>query len=276
MSDAPAPITYQDVAAAAQALANAGEKVTTIAVREQLGRGSFSTIKKHLDRWYAEQAPTGPAPAPPVPPQLESLWSEARREAEERLAAERAALEQLSTQLDERLHAMEVVTEEAQRARANAEARLADKDLELSRLAPLLDDLRVQRDRAQDALAAQLDRERDAWTARLDALQAQLADIQQVQKRAADTLTDVPKAIVSAGEAVIVLTELRSAMADAQGAQRGALESQEAVLKHVTALLEDLDRRVRLPHRRMQGMIAPEVGTARTVGDRKRRSARVQ
>ncbi|MFA5940582.1 MAG: hypothetical protein WC809_14580, partial [Sinimarinibacterium sp.] len=174
---------------------------------------------------------------------------EARREAEERLAAERAALEQLSTQLDDRLHAMEAATEEAQRARANAEARLADKDLELSRLAPLLDDLRIQRDRAldaRDAMAQQFDRERDAWAARLDALLAQLVDLKEAQERGADALANVPKAIVSAGEAVIaVLTELRSAMADAQGAHCGALESQEAVLKHVAALLEDLDRRLR-------------------------------
>lgn len=160
-------------------------------------------------------------------------------------------------------------------ARANAEARLADKDLELSRLAPLLDDLRVQRDRAleaRDALAEQLDREREVWTARLDALQAQLADIQQVQKRAADTLTGVPKAIVSAGEAVIaVLTELRSAMADAQSAHCGALESQGAALTHVASLLEDLDRRTRLPHRGMQGFALGLMRVARATSERKRR-----
>lgn len=256
MSDASTPITYADVAAAAQALVNAGEKASTIAVREQLGRGSFSTIKKHLNRWSAEQTPS-PAPAPPVPPQLESLWSEARREAEERLAAERAALEQLSAQLDERLHAMEVATGEAQRERASAEARLTDKDLELSRLAPLLDDLRVQRDRAleaRDAMADRLDRERDTWIARLDALQAQLGDIKQAQERVADALAGVPKAIVSASEAVMhVLAELRGAVADTKSAHRSALENQMAVLKHVAALLEDLDRRVRLPQRRMQG-----------------------
>ena len=54
---------------------------------------------------------------------------------------------------------MEVATADAQRERASAEARLADKDLELGRLAPLLDDMREQRDRAleaRDALAAQL------------------------------------------------------------------------------------------------------------------------
>jgi colicin import membrane protein len=253
MSDAPTPITYADVAAAAQALVNAGEKASTITVREQLGRGSFSTIKKHLNRWSAEQTPS-PAPAPPVPPQLESLWTEARREAEERLAVERAALEQLSAQLDERLHAMEVVTAEAQRERTNAEARLANKDLELSRLAPLLDDLRVQRDRAleaRDGLVKQLDRERDAWTARLDALQAQLVDLKQVQERAAATLADVRGTIRSANESTLqALIEVRSAVVDYQGVHSGSAEKQESALKHVAAILEDLDRRLRLPHRR--------------------------
>ncbi len=253
MSETPAPITYDDVARVAQVLLDAGEKATTIAVREQLGRGSFTTIKKHLDRWNAEQAPS-PAPAPSVPPQLASLWTEARREAEGRLAAERAALEQLSVQLDERLQAMEVATAEAQRERVSAEARLADKDLELSRLAPLLDDMRVQRDRAleaRDGLVKQLDRERDAWTARLDALQAQLVDLKQFQERAAATLADVPGTIRSANESLLqALVDVRSAVADYQGEHSGLAEKQESALKHVAAILEDLDRRMRLPHRR--------------------------
>lgn len=272
MSETPAPITYDDVVSAAQALLNGGEKATTIAVREQLGRGSFTTIKKHLDRWNAEQAPS-PAPAPSVPPQLESLWTEARREAEERLAAERAALEQLSAQLDARLHAMEVATAEAQRERASAEARLADKDLELGRLAPLLDDMRVQRDRAlaaRDAMAGQLDRERDAWIARLDTLHARLADIQQAQERTSNTLADVPGAIRGANDSLMqTFAALRSAIADDQGARSVSLKKQESALEHVAAMLEDLDRRMRLP-RRTQGF-APGLRAARPVSERKRR-----
>lgn len=260
MSDIHAPLTYDDVAHAAQALLDAGDKATTIAVREQLGRGSFTTIKKHLDRWNAEQA-RNPAPAPAVPPQLESLWTEARREAEGRLTAERAALEQLSAQLDARLHAMEVATADAQRERASAEARLADKDLELGRLAPLLDDMRLQRDRAleaRDALVAQLDRERDAWIARLDTQHAQLVDIKQAQDRTAATLADVPGAIRGAHEGVMqTLADLRSAVAEAQDARSGAIEKQESALRHVSALLESLDRRLRLPRRR-QFALVPE------------------
>ncbi|HBG31495.1 DNA-binding protein [Sinimarinibacterium flocculans] len=260
MSETPTPITYDDVVCAAQALLAAGDKVTTIAVREQLGRGSFTTIKKHLDRWSAEQAPN-PAPAPTVPPQLESLWSEARREAEERLAAERAELEQLSAQLDARLHAMEVATADAQRERTSAEARLADKDIELGRLAPLLDDMRVQRDRAlesRDGLAKQLDRERDAWTARLDAQQAQLIDLRQAQERAVAALAGVPGAIRGANEALIhALADMRSAAAESHRAYSSALEKQESALKHVAVIVEDLDRRMRLPRRR-QAALQPE------------------
>lgn len=272
MSEAPAPITYDDVVSAAQALLNAGEKATTIAVREQLGRGSFTTIKKHLDRWNVEQAPS-PAPAPSVPPQLESLWGEARREAEERLAAERAALEQLSAQLDARLHAMEVATAEAQHERASAETRLADKDLELGRLAPLLDDMRVQRDRAlaaRDALAAQLDRERDAWIARLDAQQAQLVDLKQAQERASDALAVVSGEIRGAHEGLMqTFADLHSAVADYQGIHSSALEQQASALKHAVAMLEDIDRRMRLP-RRKEGF-APALRVARPVRAPKRR-----
>ena len=88
----------------------------------------------------------------------------------------------------------------------------------------------------------------------LDALQAQLVDLKQAQERGADALADLSKATVTAHEGVLqALGGLRSAVLDTQAAHSGALEGQEATLKHVAALLEDLDRRMRLPRRRMQG-----------------------
>ena len=58
---------------------------------------------------------------------------------------------------------------------------------------------------------------------------------------------------------------------DAQDAHSGALKKQEAALTHIAALLEDLDRRTRLPHRGMQGVALGLMRLARPTSERKRR-----
>jgi len=44
-------ITYEEVARAAEELVNEGKKPTVTAVRERLGKGSRTTISKHLNTW---------------------------------------------------------------------------------------------------------------------------------------------------------------------------------------------------------------------------------
>ncbi|MBU0794199.1 MAG: DNA-binding protein [Alphaproteobacteria bacterium] len=178
-------ITYEDVAGAAEALRAADTKVTILAIREKLGRGSFSTVKKHLDRWQSdEQLPT----AMPVPAQLESLWNEARRAAEAGLEQERQELERLAAELDSRLATMEATVLEATHARALAESRLLERNAELDRTLVLVEDLRAQRDHSEakrTAAEAALELERLASLERwqrladpIDAVRCTLSELQ--------------------------------------------------------------------------------------------------
>ena len=147
MTEFKTPITFEDVVEATNALRAEGIKVSTLSVREKLGRGSFSTVKKFLDRLAAEGRSS--AAAPPVPTQLESLWNEAQRVANESLEQERIALETLASELDARLALMEAAVHEATSARHLAEARLADRQDELERTLRLVEELRSQRDRSE-------------------------------------------------------------------------------------------------------------------------------
>ena len=77
------PVTFDDVA---HALGDLDPGHTNAAkLRETLGRGSFATIQKHLDRLRASKAAQEPAPGSEVPSApadvLVTLWSAAYRAA---------------------------------------------------------------------------------------------------------------------------------------------------------------------------------------------------
>lgn len=211
-------ITYEDVAGAAEALRAADTKVTILAIREKLGRGSFSTVKKHLDRWQAgEQLPT----ASPVPAQLESLWNEARRAAEAGLEQERQALERIAADLDARLETMEAAVLEATHARALAESRLLERSAELERTLVLVEDLRAQRDHSEVkrvSAEAALEVEREASLERWQ----RLADPVEAVRR---TLSELQSQGHELGD--LVRTSARSVAADL--AELSALERQSRV-----------------------------------------------
>jgi len=50
-------VTYEEVAEAARALTEEGRRATAAAVRERLGRGSLTTIQRHLQTWREREAP---------------------------------------------------------------------------------------------------------------------------------------------------------------------------------------------------------------------------
>lgn len=178
-ASAAAPLTYDEVIDVAQALASAGRKASSVAVRERLGRGSFSTIRKHLDRWQAEQAPMTSPPSP-MPSQLETLWLEARREADRALVADREEVKRLSEQLDERWEGLEAAVRAAEALRDAAEQRLADKDAELQRLEPVLANLRQRCEQLEVGAAAAADehqRERVAWSQRLESVESRITEL---------------------------------------------------------------------------------------------------
>jgi hypothetical protein len=132
MTEVVTAITLEDVRAAAETLLGAGKKVSSLSVREQLGRGSFTTVKKFLDQLKASPAPAG-QPGAAVPPQLESLWMEARREAETAFVADRKNLELMAAGLETKMLHLEAVAAEAHARLQEVERRLADRNEELKR-----------------------------------------------------------------------------------------------------------------------------------------------
>ena len=67
-------ITQDQVFAAAQALADRAQPVTVQALREALGRGSFTTLSQHLRAWKSH---TPTHPLPPLPPEIEAAAHQA-------------------------------------------------------------------------------------------------------------------------------------------------------------------------------------------------------
>ena len=103
-------VTFEQVAAVADALVGAGQQPTIRAVREGLGgTGSPNTIHKLLAKWR-DARPVAIASAPELPQALVTALaneiaratSQARSEAEARLAAEQADAKRLADDGDGR------------------------------------------------------------------------------------------------------------------------------------------------------------------------------
>ena len=85
-------ITFEQVAAAADALVGEGQQPTIRAIRERLGTGSPNTVHKHLTAWR-EARPVAAAAAPELPQaltaaiaaEIERAAAQARAEIEGRL-----------------------------------------------------------------------------------------------------------------------------------------------------------------------------------------------
>jgi len=97
-------VTFEQVEAAADALAGEGLAPTIRAVRERLGdTGSPNTIQRHLARWR-ELRPSAPVPRPSIPEgilsaiaqEIERAAAQARAEAEARLVLAQAELAELA------------------------------------------------------------------------------------------------------------------------------------------------------------------------------------
>lgn len=93
--------TTEEIWAAADALQEAGEAPTLVAVRERVGGGSYTTISEAMKKWRkAKETPPVPQGGP-VPEGLQkrgeewlrTLWGEAYVQAQEKLQAERKELE---------------------------------------------------------------------------------------------------------------------------------------------------------------------------------------
>lgn len=236
MSEKQHPITENEVIAAAETLQAAGIKITILAVREKLGRGSFTTVKKFLDRWQSSTEPE--QQQQPVPPQLESLWNEARRAADANLASERESLNDLAFELETRLASMEEAVVKSENARLLADARLADKSAELDRASAALEDHRRQRDYLQSKLEnaeIALSQERTSWTSQMKELSERLFALNKAQAALSDQGTAFNEALrVSSDE---LLSEFATF---AENESRHRASNTELMTSHLARLLEPL------------------------------------
>ncbi|MDN6337284.1 MAG: DNA-binding protein, partial [Halomonas sp.] len=99
-------LTPEKIHATADQIAEAGERPTLARVRKALGGGSFSTISEAMQSWRAEQAQEHALAEVEVPEPINerveqlkaAAWEAAVAEAERRLSAERAALDEAQAQ----------------------------------------------------------------------------------------------------------------------------------------------------------------------------------
>jgi colicin import membrane protein len=200
-------ITFEQVAAAADALVGDGQQPTIRAVRERLGTGSPNTIHKHLSMWR-DARPVAPATAPELPNALTAAIAK---------EIERAASQ----------------------ARAEIESRLVQAQGEAAELAAAGEALEAERDMLTEQVA-DLTRERDTLAGKAAQQAADLADAQQRierEQQAAEAarveVATVRLKIDAQAERVSELTaeldRLRAALAEAQQG-RIAAEQQAAVL----------------------------------------------
>jgi len=160
-------LTQDQIFAAADQVAAAGQQPTMQAVRQALGSGSYSTIGPVLHAWRTQrqqqqqQAPVAGEPVPgPVAAKAADLaagiWAEALALADSRLQSERAALEQARIEI------------EGERAEAVATADALQSELEQVR-ADLEQARQQMQDEQQQVAQAQAQARADLDAARLDA-----------------------------------------------------------------------------------------------------------
>lgn len=137
-------VTEENVQAAVMQLEREGRPIGLKTVRAQLGRGSFSTLKRHLDRVVPrlDEKRRVPAPTPSAQAELDAVvrrvWSTAYAEASQAeaqaLAAKTATLELQRVRLANELLELRDEARSLERRLARAEAELRSMACRLASL----------------------------------------------------------------------------------------------------------------------------------------------
>lgn len=256
-------LSYNDVAAAAEKLVSEGRAVGTTKVREVLGRGSFSTVQKHLSEWEAKQAQVrareeearkvGPPEefAAEFQKLIGAYWPHAVARAKEELRPEvealQAKLAESSAQakeamvemgnLENRLEAALVKAarvEDAERRAAEANERIITMQTEFGRLEKIETRFEDQRELIQTlqeqvrSLGAQ-NAELSEVRRKLEAAQGAAARADELEKRA----TEATKTVATLQAELSRLEKI-----EARGEARiAALQEQNAALTQQAELL---------------------------------------
>lgn len=210
-------ITYEQVAAAADAIIGEGQQPTINAVRDRIGTGSPNTVHRHLTAWRAAR-PQATVAAPELPASLTTA-----------IAAE--------------------IERAAASARAEVESKLVQSQAEAAELANAGESLETERDELLEQVA-ELTTERDTLAGKADQqaadIKAQAERIEREQQAAEAARVDLAKAQLKIessterlGEQTAEIERLRVAL-DSESKARIAAEQQAAVL---SAKLESMTDR---------------------------------
>ena len=187
-------ISFEQVAAAADALVGEGQQPTIRAIRERLGTGSPNTVHRHLAAWReARSAATAAAPELPltltaaIAAEIERAAAQARAEVEGRLVqalgegAELAAAgEVIEAERDALSELVAELTRERDTLAGKAEQQatdLADQAQRIEREQQAAESARVELATARLKIEAQAERQREQ-AAEIERLRAALAEAQ--------------------------------------------------------------------------------------------------
>lgn len=247
-------ITYEQVAAAADALKAQGQNATIDAVRAHLGTGSKSTIHRYLRQWE-DSRPTVAAAPVEMPPAIHAAIVEEIRRA---VADTRAGLEQKLADVRATADELAQLNEEMEAANDDLAEQLRQEKSDNQQLVGQADELHREIDRVKADSAAQVaeireqaasqvqearadaQRERDAAEQarqalaraelRLEAvpaLEQQLADLRAQLEAERKARTDAEKA----GAVAVAQKEAAERQADEYRARNGAAEHRENQLR---------------------------------------------
>lgn len=203
-------ITFEEVAAAAQGLANEGKPVTLDGLRGALGTASVQALHQHLTAWRGSQGQPEPAPVTELPAALTAaLGSWARQAAEDAAGPVRERLAQAQADLAALLQAHD-----------QALQQLADREASIERLTA---ELHHARDIASEALVGKA-KDRLA----IEGKDAQLADLRQQLERQVATSAAESDARLAAEMELVGATTARSNLAAEVTELRAQLNARRA------------------------------------------------
>jgi chromosome segregation ATPase len=205
-------ISFDEVAAAADALVGRGERPTIQAIRAEIGTGSPNTIHRHLQAWRSAQAP-------------------AKREAA-RLPDELAAA------------LAEEIERQAARARADAEDRAIEAQQTADALAETGEQLEAQTDELTNQVETltgerdQVAEERDRLTEERDRLAAELERERTALEREREQLAEARNRIATLTEQ---REQLQADVTEAQAAAKAATAAQIQAEKEAAVMAARLE-----------------------------------
>lgn len=182
-------VTQEDVDAAAEAIAARGHEASVIAVRDTLGRGSYSTIGKMLADWRARRTAT-PGPPAALPDAVARAVSAYLHDTVD--AVSQAATARLGEEEQARTRAEKTIDElEARIAELGNEVDVLRNEREQvrGRAAQLQEDLINERlsTKAAEQRANEAQRELAASLARLEGASARAEAAEQREREARET-----------------------------------------------------------------------------------------